>query len=151
MTTTFQDPELVRDELVALFIADGSWQQVYGYMPAGSELVGLSRFLVIRRRGTLQQSSGQWTNPVDYRFAITSFVLAYSDIDSWTSAQAEDKLDELDQKIRQIIRTNMGDFTNCDIIAIEDSFSEVRDITIENKPYIAEARFVIAKLVNGAV
>ena len=105
MTTTFTSRELVRDELAALFVANGSWQEVYQYHPSVNEIENKTPFLVIRSAGTQQEMANLWTNKTTYRFAIISYVLAYSASDNWTSANAEDKLDELDKAIRQVIRS----------------------------------------------
>lgn len=150
MTTTFQSRELVRDELAALFVADGSYQETYGYAPSVNEIMGKTPVLVIRSRGTSQGFEGVWNNPVTYRFSFASWVLATSEPDNWTSANAEDKLDELDKVIRQVIRDNVS-LTNATNLRFEPGFSQVVDLTPEGVPYIVETRFILADLPSGAM
>ena len=151
--TTFQTRELIRDDLVTLFTANGSWQSVYGYFPGTNEMKGKTPVLVIRSRGTSQDMAGAVTNPTAYRFVLSSFVLAYSEnsADNWTSDDAEDKLDELDKVLRQVIRDNAGGGSYADRFEFEPGYSQVDDIIIEGLPYIVESRGIIARLVRGAV
>lgn len=151
MVTTFTSRELVRDELVTLFVANGSWQEVYGYAPSVDELSGKTPILVIRSRGTIQNFANLETNPVTYRFVISSAVLAYSASDSWNSANAEDKLDELDKVVRQVIRNNAGSLTYGVNMRFETAVSEVSDPIREGLPYILESRFVLVDLPRGAI
>jgi hypothetical protein len=151
MKTTFQSREAVRDELVSLFAAEGSWQAVYGYFPSVSEMSGKTPILIIRSAGTQQVMEGQDTNPATYRFLATTFVLAYSEDGSWTSANAEDKLDELDQAFRQVIRDNAAGGVNADLYRFEPGMSQRDDLILEGVPYILEGRAILADLVNGAV
>ena len=151
MTTTFQSRELVRDELVTLFTANNSWQNVYGYFPSANEIVGKTPILVILSAGTRQDMAGVWSNPSSYRFRCLSFVLADSDSDNWTSANAEDKLDDLDRAFRQVIRTNMGSLTNADLLRFDEAYSERVDVDLGGKPYIREERNIIADLHKGTM
>ena len=153
MTTTFQSRELVRDELATLFTADGSWQSVFGYFPAVEAFKGRTPILIIRSRGTEQDMAGLETNPASYRFLLSSWVLAFSPLsaDNWTSTDAEDKLDELDMKLRQVIRDNAGGGTNADLYRFEPGFSQVDDVIIEGVPYIVETRAILADLKRGAI
>jgi hypothetical protein len=150
MVTTFQSRELVRDELVALFVANASWNNVYGYFPAASEMVGKTPILLILSDGTRQQSSGVWSNPTSYQFLCISFVLADSDSDNWTVALASDKVDDLDRVFRQVIRNN-GALTNADVLRFGDGFSVRRDVSIGGKPYISEERTIICDVLKGTM
>lgn len=147
--TTFQSRELVRDELVALFVANGSWQDVFNGFPGVAEISGKTPVLIIRSRGTRQRFEGMSTNPASYRFLISSWVLAYSASDNWTSADAENKLDELDTTVRQVIRDNVN-LTNANNVRFDEGYSEVDDVIIEGVPYILETRIVYADLPRGA-
>ena len=151
MTTTFQSRELVRDELVALFVADGSWQEIFGHFPSVNDIKGKTPVLTIISRGTEQDMAGLETNPATYRFLLSSFVLAYSEVDSWTSADAEDKKDELDMKLRQVIRDNAGGGTNADLYRFEPGFSQVDDREIGGLPYSIETHAILADLKRGAI
>ncbi len=150
MTTTFQSREAVRDELVALFTANASWQAVYGYFPGAKVLAGLSPVLIIRSRGTQQEMAGVWDNKTSYRFILTSWVAAGSETDSSiTSAIAEDELDNLDKVLRQVIR-NASVLVNMDSLEFASEFSEVSDVLIANIPYIMETHTIIANLYKGS-
>jgi len=147
--TTFQSREAVRDELVALFVADGSWEAVYGYYPGHSVISGKTPVLTILSAGTQQQMTGQHTNPSSYRFIISSFMLQ-SDGASWTPANAEDSLDTLDMKVRQIVRDNAG-LTNGDIIRFGNGYSQVDYRILESLPYQIESRDIFVDLNKGSV
>lgn len=151
MSTTFQNRELVRDELVALFVADGSWQSVYGYYPGHSVISGQTPVLTVLSAGTQQVMNGAFTNPTSYRFILSSFSLQSSTSDNWTPANAEDKLDALDLKVRQIIRDNAGSLTNGNIIRFGAGYSQVEYQIIESLPYQIESRDIFVDLPSGAV
>jgi hypothetical protein len=148
--TTFQSRELVRDELVALFVSDGSWQDVYGYYPAVSEIKGRSPVLIVRSAGTQQSMAGLHTNPASYSFLLTTWVLAYSEDGNWTSADAEDKLDDLDRVLRQVIRDNAMGGTYATQYRFDGGFSNRDDLILEGVPYIVETRTIFADLPRGA-
>lgn len=152
MPTTFTSRELVRDELASKFVSNGSWNAVYQYHPSVEDVLNTHPFLVIRSAGTQQDMYNEWTNKATYRFAIISYVLAYSPnpSDTWTSALAEDKLDELDKVVRQIIRNNAGSMTTCDDLLLDNGLSQTQDVIIEGVPYIRESRFVSAYLQAGS-
>lgn len=147
--TTFQSREAVRDELVSLYVADGTFQEVYGYFPGVDEISGKTPLLVIRSRGTSLDMAGALTNRTEYRFSLTTFVLA--DENYVTSAAAEDALDTVDLAIRQVIRDNAGGGSAADMYRFEGGFSTVDDLVIGGQAYIVETRIVIATLVNGRV
>jgi hypothetical protein len=148
--TTFTSRELVRDEIASFFVTDGSFQEVYQYFPSVAEIKGKTPVLIIRSRGTEQDFSGLNTNPTSYRFLLTTFILAFSDDDSWSSSDAEDSLDDLDKVIRQVIRDNAGGGTYADNYRFEGGFSDVNDIMVEGLPYIVETRAVVADLPKGS-
>jgi hypothetical protein len=144
MTTTFQSRELVRDELVALFQANNTWNNVYGYFPSSVELVGKTPVLVIRSRGTRQNMAGAWTNPASYRFILTNFVAIA------TSTVAEDELDTLDMTLRQVIRNNAGLITTGDNLRFGDEYSDVSDVDIGGKFYLLETHTIYVDLPSGS-
>lgn len=152
MPTTFTSRELIRDELASKFVSNGSWNAVYQYHPSIEEVLNTHPFLVIRSAGTQVEMMNEWTNKRTFRFAIISYVLAYSPIaaDSWTSALAEDKLDNLDMVICQVIRNNAGSMTTCDDLLLDNGLSQPQDVILEGVPYIRESRFVSAYLQAGA-
>lgn len=151
MTTTFKTRELVRDELVALFVANGSWQDVYGYKAANTEISGRSPVLTLVATGTRQRFENLDTNPASYRFEIINYVMSSSDSDaSVTTSVAEDELDNLDKVIRQIIRNNAGSLTNASNLYFDDNYSNVERGAIGNTPYIRETYVIFADLPGGA-
>ena len=148
--TTFQDRKLVRDDIVALFVADGSWQDVYGYMPA-PEAFTRSPVLVIRSAGTEQNMEGENTNPTGYRFICESYVVAFTEQDAtWTSELAEDEQDNLDMVFRQVVRDNAGGTTNANLLLFEGGFSSIKDVAIGRVSYSVESHGIIARLPRGA-
>lgn len=151
MVTTFTSRELVRDELAALFVANGSWQNVYHQGASLNSFSGKSPILIIRSRGTAQEFANLENNPTSYRFLLSSWVLAYRASDSWDNTEAEDKLDELDKVVRQVIRNNAGSMTTANILYFEEGMSQVDDVIIEGLGYIVETRAVIAHLSRGAI
>lgn len=151
MVTTFTSRELVRDELKALFVANASWAQVFSNGAALRDFLGQSPLLMIRSRGTSQVFATLDTNPATYRFLISSWVLAYRASDNWDNTEAEDKLDELDKTVRQIIRNNAGSMTYANVLSFEEGPSQVDDIIIEGLGYIVETRAVLAYLPRGAI
>lgn len=150
MTTTFQSRELVRDEIVALFVANGSWQDVYGYMPGYTVISGNSPVLTVLSAGTSQRFAGVFTNPVTYRFEITNYIVSSSESDATVlSADASDQLDTLDRTIRQVIRDNVQ-LTNGDNVRFDENFSNVERGAIGNVPYVRESYTILVDLPNGA-
>lgn len=150
MVTQFTSRELVRDELVSKFVANGAWVGVYGYEPSVDEVKGTSPFLIIRSRGTSQDMSGEFTNKTGYRFTVSSWVVASSPTDNTiTSAIAEDELDNLDKIVRQVIRDNAGGMTTSDYLAFEDGVSQVSDVIVNGLPYMVETRAIFAYLNKG--
>ncbi len=142
--TTFQSRELVRDELVALFVANNTWNNVYGYFPSAAELVGKTPVLMIRSRGTQQQMAALHTNKASYRFFLTTFVAIV------TGAVAEDEIDTLDKVLRQVIRDNTS-LTNANNIRFASDYSDVSDVEVGGKPYILETYTIYADLASGSV
>ena len=126
--TTFQSRKLVRDELVALFVADGSWQDVWGYFPGVDAFQGRSPLLTITSGGTKQTTGTFHLNPTQYQFLITTYVLSYRLSDNWLATDAMDTLDALDLKVRQIIRDNMGGGTNADWYQFDTALSQITSI-----------------------
>lgn len=148
--TTFQDRKLVRADLVALFVADGSWQDVYGYMPA-PEAFTRSPVLIIRSAGTEQDMEGANTNPTAYRFICESYVVAFTEQDvTWTSELAENEQDNLDRVFRQVVRDNAGGTTNANLLLFEGGFSSVKDVVIARQAFVVESHGIIARLPRGA-
>lgn len=150
MTTTFITRETARDNLVTLFVANNSWEKVFGYFPSADEAKQRGVFLVVSSGGSDWGAFGQDTNPTDYSFSVISFVLV-SDEETdgnWTEALCEDKLDGLDVAMRQIVRDNMagdGSF----FLSVSDGASQTGYWTIGGVEYRSEQRIVTAKYPDG--
>lgn len=149
MTTIFQTRELVRDELAALFVTDGSWEAVYQYWPGTDLVISYSPILIIRSGGTAQDFAGVEINPSSYRFRFENYVKAADEDGSWTSANAEDEIDDLDRTIRQVIRNNIS-LTNANNLRFEAGYSAVRDVLVGGMPYIMETYSLLADLPKGS-
>ena len=148
---TFQSREAVRDELATLFTTNGSWQGVYGYFPSAKDTIGQTPLLFIISKGTKQRiSKNLWDNFTSYQFEFQNYILADKDSDNWDSADAEDKLDELDKVLRQLIFNNMGSMTTANSLEFDDGFSKREDVNVGGSPYIRETRIIIANLNAGA-
>jgi hypothetical protein len=118
-----------------------------------NEILAKSPLLMIRGRGTGQTTPNFYTNPTFYRIILTTMVLAYDANSSpvWTSALAEDKLDDLDRLVRQIIRNNTQNAA-WNVLEFEESPSIVEDVIVgKGVPYIVESRAVLARLSSGAI
>lgn len=152
MATTFISRETTRDGLVALFIADGSWQKVFGYFPTENDIDGQDPFLIITSAGTEQDMAGDSYNPTKYMFFFTSFVLMDdSDVGgSWTNQNAEDKLDELDKKFRQIVRDNPNGGAFADALTFADGQSQTDTIKLYGVLYRTEMWVLTAHHYSGA-
>lgn len=149
--TILQSRKLARDELVALFDADGSWQEVWGYFPGVDAFQGRTPLLTVTSNGTAQATESLNVNPASYLFLITTYVLSYRDSDGWLATDAADALDALDLKVRQIIRDNMGTMTTVNTLQYDTSPSQITSAkTMEGLVYDIETRGIFANLVSGA-
>ncbi len=152
MATTFVSRKTIRDGLVTLFIADGNWQKVFGYFPTEDDIGGQEPFLVITSAGTEQEMESIDQNPSEYLFAFTSMVLMDdSDVGgSATNQTTEDKLDELDQKLRQIIRNNAGGAGIVDQLNFAGGASQTDIIVLYDVLYRTEMRVIKAVHESGS-
>jgi hypothetical protein len=148
--TTFVTRQTARDALAALFVADGSWQAVYGYMPNDEELDGQSPVLTVRSGGTAQEMASLHVNPTSYRYLLRTMVLANDADSSWSESNAEDKLDELDQKLRQVIRDNVGGVAGSNFLRFDPGASTTGYSIIDGELYRWEERTIWADFSVGA-
>lgn len=155
--TTFTSRELVRDALVTIFKASAKganqFKEIYGYAPSANEILASSPLLVIRGTGTLQEMNMQETNPTRYRLVLSVMVRSYDDsvTPALDSAWAEDKIDDLDRLVRQIIRNNTQNAA-WNTMDFDEEFSQKDDVIVgKGVPYIIESRSVIIKLPIGSV
>jgi len=149
MVTTLVTRETIRDGLVTLATATGKWQAVYGYVPKDNAVRGQSPFLVILSLGTLQSMESEGKNPAEYSLSVMSHVLM-NDKGSWTEANAEDKLDELDKVLRQLIRDNASGSSYCDAFTFLASPSQTDFVMIGGEQYRTEARVIIGHHYSGS-
>jgi hypothetical protein len=140
--TTFKSREPIRKALVALFAAEGSWKLVFGYIPRGDEIKSNTPFLFITSAGTQQTMSGKFLNPATYSFNIMSAVLMADQAGNWTESDAEDKVDELDQTVRQVIRDNTGSLGTELVMVMEDTPSQLIPMYFGSEKYWIEQRKV---------
>lgn len=140
--TTFSSRKAVRDSLVSFFQATDAWEAVYGYEPSG--LGGQSPVLTLRSGGTEYLEEGLLLSPTRFRFIATSYVLVADGTGNWTADEAEDKVDELDQTMRELIRDNKPD--GCDWLTIEEGFSGTSYEQIDSEIYRLEERMLITGL-----
>lgn len=149
MTTTFITREIARDALVALYTTDNSWDLVFGYIPSADEIGKRSSFLAVSSAGTDPKMSGLDMNPTKYHFALRSFIRV-SDTDqggSWTEADCENRLDELDRVVRQVIRDNPGS-GNYNYIFLEGPSTTGYQV-LGGIEYRVEERTIIANYPSG--
>ncbi len=152
MTTTFVSRKPIRDGLVALLIASGGWQKVFGYIPTEDEIDGQEPLLVIMSAGTEQEMDTIALNPSEYIFSFTSMILM-DDTDvggSYDSQDTEDKLDELDQKLRQVIRDNAVGAGLADQLNFVGGASQTDTITLYDVLYRTETRAILARHESGS-
>jgi len=152
MTTTFITRETARDGIAALFVADGSWQKVFGYIPTEDEIDGQEPLLIIMSGGTEQGMAGSNMNPTKYNFILTSLI-KMDDTDvggSSGAALAENKLDELGLKFRQVVRDNPTAGAFADALTFQDNASQTDTITLYDVLYRTEQWTLTAHLYSGA-
>lgn len=149
MATTFESRKLVRDELVALFVATGSWSEVFGYNAGVNAFGAQTPILTITSTGTALATETADSNPTSYGFLITNYVLSYRVSDGWEATDAMDTLDALDLVIRQTIFNNIGGGTNYNYLQIDPSSSTVGEGIREGLVYMVEERTIFAHLPTG--
>lgn len=156
MPTTFTNRKTVRNALTALFTAYNTatptWAEIYKHLVPVKDFAGRSPILRILSDGSQTRFNNEFTNPTQFRFEISSFVLVYRASDNWSSPDTADKIDDLNTLIRQIIRNNAGGIASaCDQLRLEDSPSQVAYDMREGRLYAVETITVIADLFNGAI
>jgi hypothetical protein len=152
--TAFTDREVPSDALKALFVAyTGSGQpieQVYTYVPKITVLGLSSPNLLIISDGTDQDMKSANTNPTDFLFIFSVWIIARRDSDNYTNEQAETQLNALDKLIRQVIRDNTVIVNKWDDIQFEGR-SRIDRIVREGTAFLIETRSIRVHLANGQV
>jgi hypothetical protein len=154
--TTFQNRKLIRDEIKALFNAYvGTGQPIaaaYNHRPSPTEVIGISPILYVTGFGTGRRFETLHTNPTTHRFLLSVMVMEYDRDASpqWFSEDAEDKLDDIEVIIAQVIRDSAGSLTKADTMNFESGLSTVESRMVEGQLYIVETRSLIAFLPKGS-
>ena len=150
MVTQFDSREVSRDGLVALFVAEGSWQKVFPYQPTELEIDGQWPLMIINSVSTLQEMQGESLNPTTFTFIVTSFVPTKDNV-AWETDDAADLVDELDQATRQIVRDNVAAGVFANIITFVPTPSNVSIVELHGVNYLAEMRLIEVRLVSGSL
>lgn len=147
--TTFTDRETPQDALIALFVANNSWEAVYSYVPEVTVLANSSPNLIVVSDGTDAEMPMLNTNPTDFYFILSTWVIARRASDSFTGAQAETQLNALDRTLRQIIRDNTSNAAWNDIQF--DGRSRIERRIFEGTAFLIETRSIRVHLARGEV
>ena len=150
MVTTFDSREASRDGLVALFVADNSWQKVFKYQPTENEIDGQWPLLIINAVSTFQEMQSLEKNPSVFTFIVTSFVPTTDNV-AWETEEAADLTDTLDQTTRQIIRNNASGGAFADAILFVPTPSNVSIVELHRVNYLAEMRLIEIHLSSGSM
>jgi hypothetical protein len=110
-----------REALAALIDANDNFDLVFDYMPNITSDDNRWPIVFVTSGGTDQEMLSYQVNPSDF---IVKVEIAVRENDSvlggtWTETDAEGKIDELDQIIRQIIRDNVGAVSGASAMRIE--------------------------------
>ena len=135
----------VRATLVALIVADASWQSVVGYRPPNWD--GQSPVMSVESSGTKEEDfTGYPTTRM--RFLIRSSVLVGTSDNAggWSSDDAEDLLDDLDLAIRDIVRDGVPDSGINAFVLDESNFSSTGYEIIGGELYRFEDRIILAEI-----
>lgn len=115
--------QTIREELITLFTADGSFNQVWGYCPVDTQ--GMDKILAIYTDATHHvQHSNSWETNY-YAFVLDVYVKRSG------GETVEDTLDTLHEAIRSVINANQGN-TNWEYLSLTEPsdayFSEISGV-----------------------
>ena len=131
---------------LAVFIDDNAnFKVVFDYIPDLDTVKGRTPVCFVRSAGTDQTMLSLHTNPSDFHMLVTIAVRSHDrDLDggTWEEDDAEDKIDELDQIIRQIIRDNTGNVGGVSMMQISGLSDSGFDI-VGGIPYRVEEYTII--------
>lgn len=102
----------IREELVSIFTAEGSFTLVLGYLPL--DLRGASKVLCIYTDDTRHNFMSAHMNDDLHHFFLDTLVKRGN------SADHEDDLDDLHEVVRDVIRANIGN-ANWDELQLEEA------------------------------
>lgn len=152
MVTTLVSRKASREGLAALYTSEGDWALVFDHIPTEDEIGGQEPFLVIMSAGTEQEMGGESMNPATYTFVLTSMI-KMDDTDvggSSGAATSEDKLDELDQVFRQVVRDNPTAGAFADALEFPGGVSQTDTITLYDVLYRTEMWTLLVHHYSGS-
>lgn len=145
--------ELTRDALVTLLdtaLVSALAQGVIGHKPTGGDLQGKRVLVAVLSGGSLRRPFTMQGNRSSFRFEVQVWVLLSGD--GWTVAQAEDRLDAVEQKVAETYEANRrasGSPKEWDVLSYAD-FSMVQDVkTVQGVPYLVEGILTLAQLMRS--
>ena len=150
MATTFKNPKLVRDELVAFFLADGSWQEVLGFFSGTDAIQSITPVMIIRAATISVNFEGEFNNPTEHTFTLQTWILASTKDGAWTSSEAEDLMYDLVTTTLQVIRDNAGGGVNADLYRMDTAPITIADTIADGETYIVTTATVISEFSTGA-
>lgn len=135
--------ETVRDALAALLSAGltgagNPVQAVYGYLK--SDFEGQSPVVLVQT-GSIQRGTPTVTDDWDnlIRLNVLVWVMDADADSSWTDANVDDKCDEIEADIADIILANRTGNANWNEINYADEPTNIIRVTIGSTPYVVEA------------
>lgn len=154
--TNFQSRKTIRDAIAALYTpykSDDASQplyEVYNHRPSPTEVIGFSPLLYVTSAGTERRFKNLNTNPSKHHFLISVMVMEYDRDASpqWFSEDAEDKLDDLEELVSQVVRDNVQT-VDWAVMEFVEGLSSVESRLIEGQLYIVETRTVKTFAPNG--
>jgi hypothetical protein len=125
--------QLVREALVTLFTADGSFNQVLGYAPVDTQ--GMDKILSIYSDNTSHKVESANLGHSFYGFSLDVLIKRSG------GETVEDTLDALHEVVRNVIKTNQGN-ANWEYGSLEESseayFAEISGVAyrVEKHPLL---------------
>lgn len=144
--------ETARDELVDLLMTDlvsALAQAVIGHRPTITDLQGRKALVAVVNAGTLRKRMTMQGDRPTFYFEVQSWVLKTTT--GWTVADAEDRLDSIEQQIAATFETNRkgpGSPSEWEILQYDDR-SNIVDVEVDGVPYAVEAIPVSTMLVKS--
>lgn len=154
MAANTANRETARDALTALFTAalvgaGKPVQAVYGYQ--ASDFDGQSPVVVVlssgvyRMRYTLKSTRYKSF----FNLEVIVFVADAISDDSWTDANVEDKLDEVEKEIADVLADNRFNNSKWSDIRMSDEGSQILPANVGGDSYKMEVIPIIAEVIDG--
>ena len=144
--TTYVNRKTARAALKTLFVSNGNWQAVYEATP--NTFDRQTPVLVLRSGGT-RQLMQYATDPATFRIEYRTYVL-YEDPnapDDYGDEECEDKLDDLDKEMREVVRDNTP--SGADAIELGEGFTETGYEMVDGVVYRWEEGVILVQLAVG--